>query len=79
MRSHFEFARAVWNPWNAGDSHLLEKVQLKALNMISGLTGTTYNDKLKELYGRRLRFDKTNKSAYSWNRIGRSLHLVPAS
>ena len=41
---------------------VLAKVQIKAINMISGLTGTTYTDKLKELgihslYDRRVRFD----------------------
>lgn len=62
VRSHLEYATPAWNPWQIGDAEMLEKVQKKAVNMISGLSGDTYEDKLKELNiqslsDRRLRFD----------------------
>jgi ribonuclease P/MRP protein subunit RPP40 len=46
---HLEFAVQAWNPWLAGDIELLEKVQRRAVNMVSGLKGTTYEEKLSEL------------------------------
>jgi hypothetical protein len=46
---HLEFAVQAWNPWLGGDIELLEKVQRRAVNMVSGLKGTTYEEKLSEL------------------------------
>ena len=62
VRSHLEYATPAWNPWQVGDCELLEKVQKKAINMISGLSSVTYEEKLNELgiqslADRRLRFD----------------------
>ena len=39
----------VWNPWHTADIELLEKVQIRAVNQISGLTSNTYQEKLAEL------------------------------
>jgi hypothetical protein len=49
VRPHLEFAVQAWAPWTAGDVECLEKVQKKAVKMVSGLAGTTYEDRLKEL------------------------------
>ena len=49
VRPHLEFASPAWNPWQKEDIEILEKVQRKAVGMISGLTGTTYEDKCKEI------------------------------
>jgi hypothetical protein len=49
VRVHLEFATPVWSPWQTGDINMLEKVQQKAVSMISGLKGSTYEEKLKEL------------------------------
>ena len=62
IRCHLEFAVPVWSPWSAGDIAILEKVQIRTVNMIAGLKGRTYEDKLKELglmslEKRRRRFD----------------------
>ena len=62
VRCHLEFSTPVWSPWLKGDIDLLEKVQEKAVNMISGLKAKTYTEKLKELNllslaDRRTRFD----------------------
>lgn len=62
MRCHLEFSTPVWSPWLKGDIDLLEKVQEKAVSMISGLKAKTYAEKLKELNllslaDRRTRFD----------------------
>ena len=62
VRCHLEFSTPVWSPWLKGDIELIEKVQEKAVGMISGLKGKTYTEKLKELNllslaDRRTRFD----------------------
>ena len=49
VRPHLEFASPAWSPWQKEDIEILEKVQRKAVGMISGLTGTTYEDKCKEI------------------------------
>jgi hypothetical protein len=49
IRPHLEFAAAAWSPWHESDKDLLEKVQRRAVCMISGLQGKSYEEKLKEL------------------------------
>ena len=34
----------AWRPWIAADKEVLEQVQHRAVNMISGLSGRTYID-----------------------------------
>jgi hypothetical protein len=49
VRPHLEFCVAAWSPWHEGDKDCLEKVQKRAVGMISGLTANTYEERLKEL------------------------------
>ena len=49
VRPHLEFSVSAWSPFLMQDIQVLEKVQMKAVNMISGLHGTTYLEKLNEL------------------------------
>lgn len=49
VRPHLEFASPAWSPWLESDKDCLEKVQKRAINMISGLRGKTYEEKLLEL------------------------------
>ena len=49
VRPHMEFASPVWSPWLEQDIQILEKVQKRAVGMISGLRGENYEDKCKEL------------------------------
>ena len=49
VRPHLEFAGPAWAPWTAADKDLLEKVQMRAIRMVSGLTGREYADRLSEL------------------------------
>jgi hypothetical protein len=44
-----EFCTPAWSPWTQTDIKTLGKVQEKFVNMISGLNGTTYDQKLEEL------------------------------
>ena len=44
-----EFAIPAWSPWTRADTEILEKVQMRAVNQISGLQGRSYEEKLKEL------------------------------
>jgi hypothetical protein len=49
VRPHLEFAVQAWAPYNAADIEVLEKVQRKAVGMVSGLRGQDYAAKLTEL------------------------------
>jgi hypothetical protein len=49
VRPHVEFATPAWSPWLLSDVQTIEKVQEKAVGMISGLKGESYEDKCKEL------------------------------
>jgi hypothetical protein len=49
VRPHLEFASPAWSPWQQGDKETLEKVQEKAVRMVSGLTTSTYLEKCTEL------------------------------
>jgi ribonucleases P/MRP protein subunit RPP40 len=49
VRPHLEFSVQAWSPWQQADKEKLEKVQKKAIGMVSGLRGHTYEDRLKEL------------------------------
>ena len=46
---HLEYAAQSWCPWNVADKEILEKVQRRAINMVSNLRGRTYEEKLSEL------------------------------
>jgi hypothetical protein len=49
VRPHLEFAVPAWSPWLESDKEVLEKVQMRAVKMVSGLQATTYEARLKEL------------------------------
>ena len=49
VRCHLEFAVPAWSPWSAGDIEVIERVQRRAVGMVAGLTGRTYEEKLNEL------------------------------
>ncbi len=49
VRPHLEFAVPAWSPWLEGDKEVLEKVQKRAMKMVSGLKGNTYEERLKEV------------------------------
>ncbi len=44
-----EFSTPAWAPWLAGDREVLEKVQEKAVKMVAGLKGRTYEERCAEL------------------------------
>ena len=49
VRPHLEFAVPSWCPWLESDKEVLEKVQRRAIKMVSGLQSNTYEDRLREL------------------------------
>ena len=62
VRPHLEYAVVSWSPWAAGDREVLEKVQRRAVGMVTNWRGRTYEDRLREaglttLVDRRLRGD----------------------
>ena len=49
VRCHQEFAVPVWCPWTAGDIEILERVQRRAVNLVVGIKGLPYEEKLADL------------------------------
>ena len=49
VRPHLEFATPVWSPWSQADIECIEKVQRRAVAMVSGLAGASYEERLDEL------------------------------
>ncbi len=49
VRPHLEFSTSAWGPWLAGERKVLEKVQEKAVKMVAGLKGRTYEERCAEL------------------------------
>ena len=49
VRPHLEFASPAWSPWTQGDVEVLERVQIRAIKMVSGLKGRSYEERLREL------------------------------
>ncbi len=46
---HLEFGKQASCPWTSQDKDALEKVQKRAVGMVSGWEGSTFEEKLKEL------------------------------
>jgi ribonuclease P/MRP protein subunit RPP40 len=49
VRPHLEYAVVSWSPWTVGDKKVLERVQRRALRMVSNLRGRTYEARLEEV------------------------------
>jgi hypothetical protein len=49
VRPHLEFCGPAWTPWTVADIAKLENVQKKAISMVSGLNGMTYEERCREL------------------------------
>jgi hypothetical protein len=49
VRPHLEFAVQAWSPWQQADIDTLERVQRKAVGMVSGLLSRDYEARLREL------------------------------
>ena len=78
VRPHLEFSVPAWCPWSVGDKETIEKVQKRAVSMVSGLTGSSYSEKLIELNlqsleNRRLRYDliETYKIIHGVNNVNK--------
>ena len=48
VRPHLQYCSSAWSPYTEADKELLEKVQFRAVRMITNLSGT-YAQKLKQL------------------------------
>jgi hypothetical protein len=49
VRPHLEFSVQAWSPWTEADKECLEKVQRRAVRMVSGLAARDYEERLREL------------------------------
>ena len=49
VRSHLEYANAAWNPHREGLIKDLERVQMRATKLVSGLKKKCYKERLTEL------------------------------
>ncbi len=47
-RTHIEFAVSAWyiSPWTTADKQCLEKVQKRAIRMVNGLAGQSFEERL---------------------------------
>ena len=45
IRCHLEYCIQAWSPWTVADKEVLEKVQKRAVGLVSGLAGKTYEEK----------------------------------
>ena len=80
VRCHLEFAIPAWSPWLVSDIEILERVQKRAVRMIVGLHGRTYEEKLielglKTLESRRKRYDlvQTFKIINGFDKVNSSI------
>ena len=48
VRCHLEYCIQAWSPWTVADRDVLEAVQRRAVRMVSGLEGKSYEDRLQE-------------------------------
>ena len=48
IRCHLEYSVQAWCPWTVADKDALEKIQRRVVNMVSGLQGKTYEERLAE-------------------------------
>ena len=48
VRPHLEYAIKSWCPWQVQDKNILEKVQRRAVMMVSNMRGKTYEERLLE-------------------------------
>ena len=46
VRPHLEYAVQAWCPWTIGDKEVLEKVQRRAVGMVTNVKGKSYEEKL---------------------------------
>ena len=49
VRPHVEFASLAWSPWTEHDKATLEKIKIRAVNLVAGLKGNSYEEKCNEL------------------------------
>ena len=49
VRPHLEFASPAWSPWLSSDINMIEKIQERALNMVSGLESREYKEWCREV------------------------------
>jgi len=79
VRCHLEYCTPAWSPTSPVDIATLEKVQQRAVGMVSGLTSVSYGDRLKELgllslEKRRERFDLIQ----TYRTLSRVDHVEPS-
>ena len=78
VRPKLEHSIAAWCPWTEADIGILERVQQRAVRLISDKSGTTYEERLKSvglmsLRERRMRGDaiQTFKGLNGFNRVNK--------
>ena len=49
VRPHLEFSTQAWAPWTEADKIVLERVQMRAVAMVSRLVSQDYEARLTEL------------------------------
>ena len=70
IRSDLDYCKQAWPPYSEAGKNKLEQVEKIAVNMVAGLRGRTYEEKLKEvgltfLHNRRVRGDMIQSFKFS--------------
>ena len=79
VRPHLEYCIQAWSPYTQADKNKLEQVQRRAVNMVAGLRGRTYEQKLKEVGLTTLEDRRTRGDMIQTFRILNGIDQVDAS
>jgi hypothetical protein len=63
---HLDIAVPAWCPWTKTDADALEKVQRRAVNMVSGLKSHDYSERLKESWESHHKIQDSRTKSRSW-------------
>jgi hypothetical protein len=65
VRPHLEFSTQAWAPWTEADKSCLERMQQRAVRMVSGLAGKAYEECSAEL-GQDILEERRHQATWPW-------------
>lgn len=77
VRPHLEYCAPAWAPWTVTDINCIEKVQERAVRMISGLRSKNYYERLKELNLQTLKDRRIRADMIQTFKIQKGIDNVP--